>query len=162
MTGALVFSQKKYNMYFISHRGNVNGKNSDLENSPFYITSALNKGFHVEVDVYYKDGFYLGHDYPSYSINKSFLEHPHLWCHAKNELALEHMLLSSNIHCFWHENDKYTITSKGYIWAYPGSVPLNKSIILNFDNTFSISDLAISSGVCSDNIADIYELFKNL
>ena len=29
---------------------------------------------------------------------------------------------------FWHQNDDYTITSKGYIWAYPGK-KLNKNAI---------------------------------
>ena len=27
-----------------------------------------------------------------------------------------------NCHYFWHQEDDYTITSKGIIWAYPGKV----------------------------------------
>ena len=42
-------------MYLISHRGNVNGKNPDRENSPLYIKAALTLGYDVEVDVWYID-----------------------------------------------------------------------------------------------------------
>ena len=30
------------------------------------------------------------------------------------------MLQYEEINCFWHQEDSYTITSKKYIWAYPG------------------------------------------
>ena len=45
-------------MIFISHRGNLNGKKKKLENKPVYIKDAIKKGFNVEVDVWYTDGFY--------------------------------------------------------------------------------------------------------
>ena len=35
-------------MILISHRGNLSGKNEELENSPEYIMNALNYGFNVE------------------------------------------------------------------------------------------------------------------
>ena len=43
-------------MILISHRGNTNGVNHEKENSISYIEDALNLGFDVEVDVWYKDG----------------------------------------------------------------------------------------------------------
>jgi len=50
-------------MILISHRGNVSGPNPKMENSPLFIQSALEQGFNVEIDVWYKDKkFYLGHD----------------------------------------------------------------------------------------------------
>ena len=42
-------------MILISHRGNIDGPNPKLENSPEYIQLAMEKGFDVEVDVWYKD-----------------------------------------------------------------------------------------------------------
>ena len=33
-----------------------------------------------------------------------------------------------NCHYFWHQEDDYTITSKGIIWAYPGKKLTNNSI----------------------------------
>ena len=38
-------------MYFISHRGNINGIQKERENDPLYINEAINKGYDVEVDV---------------------------------------------------------------------------------------------------------------
>ena len=42
-------------MILISHRGNINSKNPDLENSIPYLNNALSKGFHIEVDVWHKN-----------------------------------------------------------------------------------------------------------
>ena len=62
-------------MIFISHRGNLKGPNKEEENNPSYITTAINKGFHVEADVFFiNDNFFLGHDKPLYQIKANFLE----------------------------------------------------------------------------------------
>ena len=42
-------------MILISHRGNINRKQPGLENMPEYIDSAIELGYHVEVDVWYKN-----------------------------------------------------------------------------------------------------------
>ena len=76
-------------MILIAHRGNTNGINKDLENSVDYIKSALALEYNVEIDVYYyKNSFYLGHDYPKFKISKKFLNNPSFWIHAKNFDAL--------------------------------------------------------------------------
>jgi hypothetical protein len=88
----------------------------------------------VEVDVWLKDGkFYLGHDEPKYKVDESFLENFRIICHAKNVEALHKMLSNKEIHCFWHEGDYCTITSKGWVWKYP-----------------EIYNKGILYGVCSD------------
>ena len=33
-----------------------------------------------------------------------------------------------NIHCFWHQEDDVTLTSKGYIWTYSGKELTENSI----------------------------------
>ena len=116
-------------MILISHRGNLNGP-SDLENHPIYVKEAIAKGFDCEVDVWLKDGeYWLGHDEPTYDVSRGFLQNDKLWCHAKNLEALEGML-AYGIHCFWHEEDDFTLTSKGYIWTYPDKgVCLNSVIV---------------------------------
>jgi len=112
----------------ISHRGNLNGKNKNRENSPQYIREALDRGFEVEIDVWYKNKqWYLGHDEPNYLISLDFLKNPKLWCHAKNKDALYEML-EENIHCFWHEEDECVLTSKGIMWAHPKVIPPDNSI----------------------------------
>ena len=108
-------------MKIISHRGNLNGKNVKLENSPNYIQSAIDEGFDVEVDVWYIDGtFLLGHDTPTYQVEKSWIvsRGDTLWLHAKNKEAF-YQLGQENLHYFWHQTDKYTLTSKGIPWCYP-------------------------------------------
>ena len=41
-------------MILISHRGNLKGINPQRENEPLYIVEALEKGFDVEIDVWWK------------------------------------------------------------------------------------------------------------
>ena len=115
-------------MYLISHRGNINGIQEENENKPEYINDAIGKGFDVEVDVRFENSkFFLGHDFSQFEVNSDFLLNEKIWCHAKTNEALS-ALQKIRAHFFWHEEDDYTITSKGYIWTYPGKKLLSKSI----------------------------------
>ena len=38
-------------MILIAHRGNVNGKNPERENTIEYIEEAIKKGYHCEIDI---------------------------------------------------------------------------------------------------------------
>lgn len=137
-------------MILISHRGNIDGPNEVRENSPYYIMEALTMGFDVEIDVWFVDGeFWLGHDSPQYKTDYKFLMNERFWCHAKNLDALMEMKKYA-IHYFWHETDTVTLTSKNYIWAYPGKQPIKGSIACmpELEN-----DLVIEcKGICSDYI----------
>jgi hypothetical protein len=53
------------------------------------------------------------------------------------------------VHCFFHNNDDYTLTSEGFIWAYPGKMGEKKTIAVMPADNFDISNY---EGVCSDNI----------
>lgn len=137
-------------MILISHRGNINGRIIDQENKPDYIEDTIRLGFDVEVDVWFKDGeFYLGHDEPQYEVDYKFLINEKLWCHAKNIDAVLEMK-KYVIHYFWHEEDTIALTSKNYIWAYPGKQPIKKSIAV-MPETFD-DDISMCTGICSDNI----------
>ena len=135
-------------MVIISHRGYVNGPDELVENNPEQIKNLLNKNIHVEIDVWY-DGerLYLGHDEPQHEVNLKFLQNNKLWCHAKNLSALEYMLLHS-VHCFWHQKDDYTITSKGFIWSYPGKslTPMSICVLPELKK----QDYKTCYGVCTD------------
>lgn len=136
-------------MILISHRGNLTGPNKERENSPLYVLEAIQAKYDVEVDVWYIDkDFWLGHDEPQYKTDIGFLINPALWCHAKNLEALVQMR-SYKIHCFWHENDLVTLTSKNYIWAYPGVECPNSIAVLPESKNYSIKQ---HLGVCSDYI----------
>ena len=140
-------------MKIISHRGNINGPDSDSENNPKKIEQALNLGYECEVDVWSQSGaLTLCHDFKNdkhYSINAEFLKKDGLWCHAKNFNSLYEMS-KINCHYFWHEEDKYTITSKGYIWAYPGEKINEKTICVLPERIDKKID--ICAGICSDFI----------
>lgn len=117
-------------MKIISHRGNVNGPDSNLENNPNHIEN-LSRTIDCEVDVWMiHDDLFLGHDKPEYKINESFIKNPNLWCHAKNLKALE-FLLKKEIVCFYHNIDDFTLTSNGFIWTYPNKNICSKSIIVD-------------------------------
>ena len=103
-------------MKLISHRGNINGKQPNKENAPFYINNALKLGYNVEIDIWwYNNSFYLGHDIPTYKIGVKYLHDYRLWCHAKNLEAIVEMSKHPTIHYFWHQSDDYTLTSESLI-----------------------------------------------
>ena len=137
-------------MYLISHRGNLNGVIPEKENHPKYLDIALKKGFHVEIDVrFHNNKFYLGHDFNQYEIDKDFLLNENVWCHAKTEVALRE-LIKIKAHYFWHQEDDYTITSKGFIWTYPGKKLLENSICVLPEN--ANYRYINCKGICSDFI----------
>jgi hypothetical protein len=137
-------------MIYISHRGNIDGKKPHLENQPEYIDTALQLGYDVEVDVWFADGkFMLGHDEPLYETDYKFLMNENLWVHAKNLDALIE-LKKYAIHYFWHEEDTVALTSKNYIWAYPGKQPIKGSIAVMPER--SDDDISVCKGICSDVI----------
>jgi hypothetical protein len=103
----------------ISHRGNLDGASPDNENRPDYIEAALFAGFDVEVDVRVVDNkLYLGHDMPDYEVDETFFTNK-MWIHCKNFEAVEYFK-KTKLNWFWHEQDDLTMTSKGFIWCYPG------------------------------------------
>lgn len=139
-------------MKIISHRAYVNGEDPDIENHPVAIQALLDSGLHVEIDVWYIDGNYLlGHDSPKYQIQESFLKQEGLWCHAKNKYALEQML-ASEVHCFWHQQDDYTITSRGYIWAYPSKETSGNNTVLLFPERHPEIEYSKYDFICTDYV----------
>lgn len=141
----------KKRMKYISHRGNIRGINTSLENTPDYIDYALSKGFDVEVDVrVISDKIFLGHDIPDHEISIDFLlyREKSLWCHCKNLEAMT--LLSSNgLHCFSHDKDDYVFTSRGVGWAYPNK-PVDKNTVSVVFGNKPLNFLDNCYGICSD------------
>jgi len=136
-------------MVLISHRGNISGK-SKYENYPEYVTEALREGYDCEIDVWYKNGEWkLGHDKPLHSVNLSFLKNNKLWCHAKNLRSLNEML-ENDIHCFWHQSDDFTLTSRKIIMTYPNKKLCTKSVCIDLNAEKRYDSIY---GVCSDNIS---------
>lgn len=141
-------------MIFISHRGNLNGKNIENENKIDYIENALFLDFDVEIDVWlFNDSLFLGHDKPLYNIEENWLlkNKNKLWIHCKNIDALL-FFNNKDFNYFWHENDKVTLTSKGYIWAYPSLEKIKNSIDVR-PEIYSEEKYGFNTlGICSDYI----------
>ena len=134
----------------ISHRGYEAGEDDALENNPIQVKKLLDMGIDVEIDVSYNDGrFFLGHDSDRYEVDADFLKQEGLWCHAKSRLALE-VMLQNGVHCFWHQQDDYTLTSRGIIWAYPSKQLHNvhQSVLLFPEN--------ISGGLTNEQQENLY------
>jgi hypothetical protein len=143
-------------MILISHRGNINGKDESKENKPSYIVDAIRKGYNVEVDFWYDNGkFVLGHDEPQYSIPLDFIEnyYRYLWIHCKNHDALSKLVEIDRggvyFNYFWHDTDDVIITSKGYMWANPGTY-IEGSIAVMPE--YKKDKIEGRLGVCSDYI----------
>jgi len=144
-------------MKLIAHRGNISGPNPEKENHPDYILEAIRLGYDVEIDVWVvEDKFKLGHDEPTHDFPFGLIDkhHNQLWIHCKNIKALETLKeldsMGRHINYFWHEEDTVTLTSKNYIWAYPGKQPIKNSIAV-MPEIYN-DNVEGCLGVCSDYI----------
>lgn len=153
-------------MKLIAHRGNIDGPNPIKENSPEYIEHAIENGFDVEIDIRYDTfdkSFYLGHDDPQYIVTQYWLGQymDKLWIHCKNIEALYYFTNNTGgYNYFWHQSDDFTLTSKNYIWTYPGKTYTSRSVIVMPEWECEIEKLldfrAYSCyGICSDYIGEI-------
>ena len=149
-------------MIKIAHRGNTNGPNPEKENSPSYILGAIDKGFDCEIDLWKTDeGLFLGHDGPEYEIGETFLFDfsSKLWIHCKNLEALGLVVNAKNrLNGFWHQEDNYTLTTKGFIWTYPNRPTMEGCVLVHL-SLWKESDIQESiSGICSDFFTDNFIL----
>jgi len=108
-------------MILIAHRGNINGPNPKRENTILYIEEAINRGYDVELDLrILKDKIYIGHDKPIEEIKPNWLKKfkNKLWVHCKDTESLKYFADLKDYNYFWHKDDEFTITSKGFILSH--------------------------------------------
>ncbi len=146
-------------MKIIAHRANINGSDSSKENRLSQIRRCIESGYEVEIDIrLINNKLYLGHDNPEEFIseNELFKLKEDCWIHCKNLEAITYFnKFDEKYNYFWHENDKFTLTSRGYIWTYPGeSLNLN-SICVMPEKNYPIEKLSSLknrkiAGICTD------------
>ena len=142
-------------MILISHRGNINGRVESLENNPSYVDLAISNEYDVEVDVWYLEGvLYLGHDKTQYGVDFRWFRDrlSKLWIHCKNvESILYFKECGYEFNYFWHQEDDITLTSKNFIWTFPGKKLTSRSIAVLPE---SVKDWELTEclGICSDYI----------
>ena len=145
-------------MKLISHRGNIDQINSELENSPKYILDAIKSGYDVEIDLWLKnEDLLLGHDFGKFKINEDFISDimDSLWIHAKNDEALFYLNKSSyKYNFFWHDTDNFIFTSQKYIWTH------FKTNILYFKNDYTVGNNTILVMPERIDIFDMNEIKK--
>ena len=153
-------------MKIISHRGNLNGVDLERENNPYYIDECIHKGFDVEIDLRTKDhSFFLGHDYPQYSISIEWLlqRKNNLWIHIKDFQSLVKILDHKNeLKFFCHEGDKYTLISNNMIWSHDLENPMNNYCIiplLSIDQVKNYNQTGMF-GICTDYVYECDLKFK--
>ena len=140
----------------IAHRGNIDGPKPELENKPSYIADAIAKGFDCEIDVWWHNNkFVLGHDEPQYDFPFELLEdfHNKLWIHAKNWEAFIRLRnidrVGTHLNYFWHQEDDYVLTSKGFIWTFPGKF-LSYNSICVMPEKVEQEQVLSCYGICTD------------
>jgi hypothetical protein len=151
----------------IAHRGNLNGPNLTLENSPHYLEGAIQSGYEVEIDLWYlekSNTLFLGHDKPEYEIEIGWLTKfsENIWIHCKNYEALFFLSKFEQFNYFWHQEDDFTITSKNIFWVYPGKQLNSNSVMVLPEKINKLEDVNFRNlnifGVCSDYIEVIKKL----
>jgi len=146
-------------MILISHRGNTAGPNIEKENSPEYLKEAISMGYNVEVDIWLiSQTIFLGHDEPTYEVTEDFIKEisKEAWFHCKNIESL-YMFKTKypDFKYFWHESDKFTLTSNNIIWTYPDQPVTPQSIMVCLSRVPSDwTDSDSVYGVCSDYALD--------
>lgn len=148
-------------MKLISHRGNIFGKRETGENDPEHIEEALSKSYidMCEVDVWLLNNqWYFGHDEPYYLIDEKFIldRQEQLLLHTKNLSALSTLITmqkwfeNRDLHFFWHEDDRYTITSQNVIIAYPSFEGNHDCILMAPERCNYSVNTTNCWGICTD------------
>lgn len=152
-------------MIVISHRGRLSGSIDDTDNTIGSVNLALGKGFDVEVDIWGDiDGtLALGHDRPEEPVSIEYLSNSKLWVHAKNQSALG-ILYGSEVNYFFHQDDAFTVTSKGYPWGHLDTdQTINNAIYCAFTYEELITlkgKVSTPLGICTDIPQFATEIFS--
>lgn len=150
-------------MLIISHRGNIIGPDSSVENTCNQVDKCIALGYSVEVDVWSIEGeLLLGHDSPDYPVNLPWLidRKSYLFVHCKNIHAM-HYLIPTGINVFSHDTDDFVLTSRRDIWVYPGKPLVSGSIaVLPEKADYGVSSLLNCYGVCTDYPVRYSELLR--
>ncbi|HIL25929.1 MAG TPA: hypothetical protein EYG21_00825 [Nitrospinaceae bacterium] len=150
-------------MRFIAHRGNLTGPNPLEENKLEYIDKAILEGYDVEIDLRTKNKrLFLGHDSPDYEVTLNWISDrkENLWIHVKDYASLV-VVMETDLKYFCHEQDKYTLTSNGYIWSHDLSNQMNKKCIVPLLSKEAIRAYKQRNfyAVCTDYILESIQKF---
>lgn len=120
--------RQKFTGIVISHLGNIDGRQPEKENTLPYIQQALKEGWHVCVDVAFRNGGFL---FPSASGNyvapPALLSKQRVWCRAHDPETMD-ALCNINAHCFLVSQNFISLTSSLFLWTLPGHALADRAI----------------------------------
>ncbi len=136
-----------------------------MENNPNYIDASLLMGLDCEIDLWVDESgnLGLGHDEIVFPVSRRWLieRSSKLWIHCKNINALTWCANQDprfGLNYFWHESDKFTLTSQNYIWTYPGEAapPIRGVVVCTSQeqSDFYRTKHPELFGICSDFLVD--------
>ena len=139
-------------MIYIAHRGNLYGPEPDSENQISYLRRGLIAGFMVESDIRFVDGrWWTGHDEPIDEVPKEMMTNQQILWHAKTMETAAAIIaddfLRRLMHWFWHDDDHFAMTSKGWLLSHAAHQPVKGCIQVCLTNDEPASGV---SGICSD------------
>ena len=151
-------------MIIISHRGLINGPNKKIENSFTELKKNIEKykSLIFELDIWLKNNdLFLGHDFPDkrIAIENLIPLKEKIIIHIKfidnNSKEILEQIFYNKFHYFCHQDDAFTITSKGWPWIHPNYGLKRNSICVLPENFTDLSKLTTLQdknllGVCTD------------
>lgn len=155
-------------MIIISHRGNLKGPDSSIENKPEQIDLCISMNLEVEIDLRLKDKKpFLGHDLPQYEITSDWIESrkDNLLIHVKDFDALAWLRENNpKARYFCHQNDDYTLISNGDIWVHNLDISLNSDCIIPLIDENSLKNFNFSKngvkGICTDYVFMLKDIMR--
>lgn len=121
-------TRQKFSGIIISHLGNINGRRPEKENTLPYIQEALKLGWHVCVDVAFRNGgFLLPFDGGYHVAPPALLSKQRVWCRASDPETMD-ALCNINAHAFMVSLDFMSLTSAQFIWTLPPHNLVGRSI----------------------------------
>jgi hypothetical protein len=112
-------AQQKFSGIIISHLGNTHGRQPEQENTLPYIQQALKEGWHVCVDVCFRNGGFLLPNAAGFHVAPpALLSKQRVWCRASDPETAD-ALCNIAAHCFLVSREFMSLTSAQFIWTLP-------------------------------------------
>lgn len=137
----------------ISHLGNITGRVPEKENTLAHVQAALDRGFHVCVQVVYRNGAFLLPCSSGYDLAKpAFLSRQRLWCGTDDAEAMD-ALCAINAHAFFIAERLPSLTTAQFVWTLPPHKLSSRSIAVFpelVEHAWLDDEFNSPAGICSN------------
>lgn len=110
---------QRFDGIIIAHLGNIDGRQPKRENTLTYLNEALKAGWHICVDVVFRNGgFCLPNERGMTPAPPAFFSKQRVWCRTRDADTLD-ALCNVGAHAFFASTDPMTLTSSQFVWTLP-------------------------------------------